>query len=414
MKKLKKLLAIMLSTVMLFSVAVNVFAEEEKIVSKVYYVKDVDLQFKMYSNYNTLETYTAMAVEKGFTEEEAAILFADFYERFCNSPRRSSGGFRYNPLMSISVINGYVPTVEDFEEFGAILITPQDTVRTDGSSGYWIGFADAKVAFDNLENIRSMANITGLNLQHSVNAILIAQVIDTACLEEYQAEETVQRQRYFVTDVDVQFEWYSDYNTLEKYTAMAVEKGYTEEEAAILFADFYERFCNSPFLSANKFWYDPLMFVYTKNGYVPALEDFEQYGAIEIIHAPAADPNLPRYVISFADAKDAVDNLDTILSNENIERGYVQRQQNMLMIANYIDTACLNRPCYADLDGDKVAGKVADVVLLSKYIKGTIQLSDETKVAADLNLDGAIDTEDLQIIINYLTNEITVLPYSLF
>ncbi|MDR0918443.1 MAG: dockerin type I repeat-containing protein [Oscillospiraceae bacterium] len=65
----------------------------------------------------------------------------------------------------------------------------------------------------------------------------------------------------------------------------------------------------------------------------------------------------------------------------------------------------------ADLDGDYIAGKVADVVLLSKYIQGAIQLSDETKLAADLNIDGAIDTEDLQIIVNYLTNEITALPY---
>jgi rhamnogalacturonan endolyase len=65
---------------------------------------------------------------------------------------------------------------------------------------------------------------------------------------------------------------------------------------------------------------------------------------------------------------------------------------------------------YGDFDNDKIPGKMSDIVVLSKYIKGTLNFSDLTKKAADVNIDEKIDVEDLQIIVNYLMGEIKILP----
>ncbi|MDR0918148.1 MAG: InlB B-repeat-containing protein [Oscillospiraceae bacterium] len=74
----------------------------------------------------------------------------------------------------------------------------------------------------------------------------------------------------------------------------------------------------------------------------------------------------------------------------------------------------ITTPIYGDLDGDGIAGKTNDIVVLAKYLNNTIKLSSETLAKAQCDLTGdsanAIDTSDLTALISYLLGEINSLP----
>ncbi|MDR0920615.1 MAG: dockerin type I repeat-containing protein, partial [Oscillospiraceae bacterium] len=193
---------------------------------------------------------------------------------------------------------------------------------------------------------------------------------------------------------------------------------YTTEQLMLLYEDYKQRWCEKydKYADAN---YSPHFSVIFKNGYEltePTVEDYSYLIGLQFVYERVSTSGLVSHAFEFETLEDAVaakeilrGNVDIISISSFAIEAYAMTIIDDDQMADFsiLETT---QPFYADLDGDYIAGKVADVVLLSKYIQGAIQLSDETKLAADLNIDGAIDTEDLQIIVNYLTNEITVLP----
>ncbi|GHU51895.1 hypothetical protein FACS1894132_00350 [Clostridia bacterium] len=67
---------------------------------------------------------------------------------------------------------------------------------------------------------------------------------------------------------------------------------------------------------------------------------------------------------------------------------------------------------YGDVDLDGSAGKIADVVLLGKYVASKITLTGQGLVNANCDTrDLAVNVADLQAIIKYMLKQISVLPY---
>jgi GH35 family endo-1,4-beta-xylanase len=69
---------------------------------------------------------------------------------------------------------------------------------------------------------------------------------------------------------------------------------------------------------------------------------------------------------------------------------------------------------YGDIDGDGSVGKMADIVLLGKYLKGSIALNNSALTASDCDASGnsknKIDTADLSALIGYLLSTVGSLP----
>ncbi|MDR0919314.1 MAG: dockerin type I repeat-containing protein, partial [Oscillospiraceae bacterium] len=64
-----------------------------------------------------------------------------------------------------------------------------------------------------------------------------------------------------------------------------------------------------------------------------------------------------------------------------------------------------------DIDGDGKTGKVNDIVMLAKYLKGNIKLNSETLSKAQCTKgDSVIDTADLTALIAYLMGTVSKLP----
>ncbi|MDR0918747.1 MAG: family 43 glycosylhydrolase [Oscillospiraceae bacterium] len=66
-----------------------------------------------------------------------------------------------------------------------------------------------------------------------------------------------------------------------------------------------------------------------------------------------------------------------------------------------------------DVDGDKVAGKTNDIVLLAKYLNSSIKLNSTALIAANCDTtSNSIDTSDLSALVGYLLGTFKTLPYS--
>ena len=66
---------------------------------------------------------------------------------------------------------------------------------------------------------------------------------------------------------------------------------------------------------------------------------------------------------------------------------------------------------YGDLNLDGRVG-ISDIVMLNKNINGAVIFNENQQKAADLNTNGAVDSDDLNVLMQYLINIIDTLPFA--
>ncbi len=66
---------------------------------------------------------------------------------------------------------------------------------------------------------------------------------------------------------------------------------------------------------------------------------------------------------------------------------------------------------YGDITGNQTVD-LADFVFLTHYITGSVVLNDYTRANADVNVDGYVDADDAIVLLKYMVNLITILPYT--
>ncbi|MDE6020128.1 MAG: dockerin type I repeat-containing protein [Ruminococcus sp.] len=90
-----------------------------------------------------------------------------------------------------------------------------------------------------------------------------------------------------------------------------------------------------------------------------------------------------------------------LLSSSNVDSGSV----DLLAAIGEFDGTIT----YGDLNADGSVG-IRDAILMNKAVVGAITLNEAQAKAADVNGDGAVNGDDLNILLNFLVNNIDTLP----
>ncbi|MDR0917777.1 MAG: dockerin type I repeat-containing protein [Oscillospiraceae bacterium] len=348
-----------------------------------------------------------------YTTEQLMLLYEDYKQRWCEAfDKYADAG--YTPSLFIYFESGYEstePTAEDYSYLAGL----EDVHEYVSKSGLVNHLLD----FDTLENtftakdfiLNNSENVISIEVgieQNSINLIDDSEIADFSILGI---------QKYSVP-AEIAFESISAYHDFAIYCKRVTNaENYSTEQLETLYNDYksrwIEQYSQRPLAT-----YDSDLFVIFAEDYDIAEPTMEEYSYLQGLNrvSPVKDVNgnITGHYLDFDSVDNALSQKDIILnSNANIsevKESWATLPLSLSADANPVDLTVLGtapQPIYGDLDGDNVAGKVADVIVLSKYLKGSINLSNRQRFLADVNYDNIVDTSDLQTIIQYLTNEIT-------